>query len=194
MSRSQREPLPALEFQPVTPQRWPDLEKLFGQGGHGGCWCMWWRLKGSEFNAQTSEERKQGLRAIVESGEVPGLLAYADGKPIAWCAVGPRERYGRLERSPKLKRVDDRPVWSIVCFLVAKPYRGRGLMGHFLRAVADYAKVQGAEIVEGYPVELAGEPSGYSGYSGIASSFRKAGFVEVLRRSESRPIMRCSLR
>lgn len=194
MNRSERGPLPALDFQPVTPQRWPDLEKLFGQGGHGGCWCMWWRLKGSEFNGQTSEQRKQGLRAIVESGEVPGLLAYAHGEPIAWCAVGPRERYGRLERSPKLKRVDDRPVWSIVCFLVAKPYRGRGLMGHFLGAVADHAKGQGAEIVEGYPVELERQPSGYSGYSGIASSFRKAGFVEVLRRSESRPIMRCSLK
>lgn len=192
MSHSEPVSLPTLEFHPVTPERWPDLEKFFGRGGHGGCWCMWWRLKQSEFTKQTGEQRKQGMKAIVDSGEIPGLLAYVGGEPIAWCSIGPRESFGRLERSPKLKRVDDQPVWSIVCFLVAKPYRGKGLMRRFLKAAVDYAKSRGAKIIEGYPIEPIAGLSGFSGYMGVASSFRKAGFVEVLRRSERQPIMRYS--
>jgi GNAT superfamily N-acetyltransferase len=89
--------------------------------------------------------------------------------------------------------VDDKAVWSIVCFFVAKPFRGRGLMERFLKAAVDYARERGAKIVEGYPIEPTGRLSGYSGYTGLVSSFRKAGFVEVLRRSERQPIMRYSL-
>jgi GNAT superfamily N-acetyltransferase len=193
MADSQVTSIPALEFHPVTPDRWPDLEEFFGQGGHANCWCMWWRLKGPEFDSQRGEERKQGLKAIVDSGEVPGLLAYAGARPIAWCSIGPRETFGRLERSPTLKRVDDRPVWSIVCFFVSKPYRGKGLMLPFLDSVLDYAGSRGAETVEGYPIDAAGGLAGYSGYTGIASTYRKAGFVDVLHRSGRKMIMRRSL-
>lgn len=190
MADSQAASLPRLEFHPVTPDRWPDLEEFFGRGGHSNCWCMWWRLKSSEFDGQSGEERKQGLKAIVESGDVPGLLAYAGGRPIAWCSIGPRERFGRLERSPNLKRVDDQPVWSIVCFLVSKPYRGKGLMSRFLEAVLDYARSRGAHIVEGYPIDASRGLAGYSGYTGIASTYRRAGFVDVLQRSGRKMIMR----
>ena len=191
MSTSEGPTLPTLEFHPVTPKRWRDLERLFGeQGAHGGCWCMWWRLKRSDFAKQTGEQNKRGLKAIVDSGEATGLLAYADGEPIAWCSIGPRERFTGLERSRRLKRVDDQPVWSIVCFFVAKPFRGRGLMGRFLKAALDYAKEHGAKIIEGYPIEPTGRLTGYSGYTGVVSSFRKAGFMEVLRRSDHQPIMR----
>ena len=30
-----------LAFHPVTPDRWPDLERLFGpHGANSGCWCL----------------------------------------------------------------------------------------------------------------------------------------------------------
>jgi GNAT superfamily N-acetyltransferase len=174
----------------VTPERWGDLEKLFGvRGASGGCWCMWWRLPRAQFNQQVGQKNKEALKAIVESGEPPGLLAYAGDEPIAWCSVGPREVFSALDRSRTLKRVDDEPVWSIVCFFVAKPYRRQGVMAPVLAAAVEYARAHGARIVEGYPVEPAKALSGYSGYTGVVSAFRKAGFVEVLRRG-SRPIMR----
>lgn len=184
--------VPNLEFHPATPERWPDLEALFGrQGAYAGCWCMWWRLTRAEFGRQTSEERKRGMQSIVGSGEVPGLLAYVDGEPAAWCSLAPRERFAGLERSRTLKRVDERPVWSLVCFFVGRRHRGRGLMAALLGAAVDYAREQGAEIVEGYPVEAEGRLlGGTKAYVGIASAFRAAGFVEVARRGE-RPIMRC---
>src|SRR5712692_126417 len=142
-----------LEFHPVTPERWYDLETLFGKNGaYANCWCMWWRLKRSEFDKQTGQKKKEALKAIVDAGDVPGILAFANGQPIAWCSVAPREDFSALERSTTLKRVDDKPVWSIVCFFVAKPYRRQGLMVKFLRAAIDYAKANGAKIIEGYPV------------------------------------------
>src|SRR5881409_2274338 len=117
-----------LQFHALTPARWRDLEKLFGdRGACGGCWCMWWRLKRSQFERQKGQENRRALKAIVDSGETPGLLGYTRGEPIAWRAIAPRELYPVLERSRILKRVDDEPVWSIVCLFVARPFRRQGV-------------------------------------------------------------------
>jgi GNAT superfamily N-acetyltransferase len=181
-----------LEFHPLTVERWADFEKLFGEhGACGGCWCMWWRLKRSEFERQKGEGNKQAIKRIVNSGEMPGILAYAGNQAVAWCAVAPREAYSTLERSRILKRVDDKPVWSVVCFFVAKPFRGRGITSELLKASIEHVRKHGGKIVEGYPNELKGDrlPDAFV-YTGLASAFRKAGFVEVARRSEKRPIMR----
>jgi GNAT superfamily N-acetyltransferase len=140
---------------------------------------------------QRSEMNRKALESIVSSGEIPGILAYANGEPIRWCSVGPREAYSALEPSRVLKRVDDRPVWSVVCFFVAKRFRGKGLARKLLRASVELVRKHDGKILEGYPVELTkGRIPDAFAYTGVASAFRQAGFVEVLRRSESRPIMR----
>ncbi len=181
-----------LEFHPVTPRRWRDLEKLFGaRGACGGCWCMWWRLKWSQFEKQKGAGNKKALKKIGGAGEAPGLLAYAGGEPVGWCSITPRENYPKLERSRILKKVDDQPVWSAICFFVAQPYRRQGLSVKLLRAAVAYAKKKGARMVEGYPVEPKKKnfPCVFA-CIGLASAFRRAGFKEVLRRSPTRPIMR----
>jgi GNAT superfamily N-acetyltransferase len=177
---------------PLTLGHWSDLETLFGpRGACAGCWCMWWRLPASEWGRQRGEGNRAGLRALAESETPPGLLAYVDGKVAGWVSLGPRERFPRLARSRVLKPVDDQPVWSIVCFYVANVYRRRGLTARLLAAAVAYAREHGAAIVEGYPVEpkQAEMPAVYA-FTGLASAFRAAGFVEVARRSETRPIMR----
>jgi len=184
-----------LKFYPLTPERWSDFEKFFGKhGACGGCWCMWWKLKRSDFMRQRGEANRKALKKIVDSGKAPGILAYADSEPVGWCAVSPREAYPVLERSRVRKRVDNEPVWSVVCFFVAKPFRGKGLMTKLLQAAIDYVHLQGGKIVEGYPVEpKKGRMPDPFAYTGLVSSFRKVGFVEVLRRSESRPVMRYTI-
>jgi GNAT superfamily N-acetyltransferase len=153
---------------------------------------MWWRLKGSEFEAQKGERNRRAMRAIVESGEVPGILAYDEGAPMGWCSVAPRERFGRLNRSPNLKAVDDTPVWSVVCFFVHKGYRGQGLSTALVRAAIEYVGQQGGGVIEAYPVapKDAGEPSMSTFFTGHISTFEGIGFVEVERRSDTRPILR----
>lgn len=151
---------------------------------------MFWRLSRSEFDKQKGEGNRKALRNLVDSGEVPGILAYADDMPIAWCSVAPRENYSVLERSRVLKRIDERPVWSVVCFFVAKSYRGRGVTVPLLKAAVAYARKHGAKIVEGYPTESEKPLPASFIWTGLTSMFLKAGFVEVARGSQTRPIMR----
>jgi len=192
---SVKEPIMDLEFHSLTPERWKDLETLFGaRGACGGCWCMWWRLKRSQFEKQKGLENKRTLKKIVDSGEIPGILAYTNGQPIAWCSVAQRSTYPVLERSRILKRIDDEPVWSVVCFFVARSFRHRRVTVKLLRAAIKYVSEQGGKIVEGYPVEpKKGQMPDAFAWTGLVSAFRKAGFVEVLRRSPTRPIMRYTL-
>jgi GNAT superfamily N-acetyltransferase len=183
-----------VEVHPLTAERWPDLERLFARCGWcSGCWCMSWRVPRSQFTRQGGQGNKQALKNIVDSGDVPGLLAYIAGDPAGWCSVGPREVYTVLGRSPVLKPIDDAPVWSIVCFAIASPFRRQGLTAVLLRAAIAYAKAHGARIVEGYPVD---RPAGLPPLltpTGAASTFRAAGFREVLRRTPDRPIMRYTI-
>jgi GNAT superfamily N-acetyltransferase len=188
----QRESILHLEFHPLTPERWPDLEKLFGENGAcGGCWCMWWRLTRSQFMKQRGKANREALKSIVESGDIPGILAFSDRHPVGWCAVAPRESFPSLERSRILKRVDDKPVWSVVCFFVAKSFRHKGITARLLEAAIEHVKGRGGKILEGYPVEPRnGKLPDPFAYTGVASAFLRSGFKEALRRSETRPIMR----
>jgi GNAT superfamily N-acetyltransferase len=185
-----------LDVRPLTPERWPDLEALFGErGACAGCWCMWWRLTRPEFEKTRGAGTKRAFKKITKDGEVPGLIAYRDGQPIGWCALAPRNQYCRFETSRVLKPVDDKEVWSITCFFVARPFRGCGITGQLLKAALDYAREQGASVVEGYPIDpQKGRWADPFVYTGLVSTFRKVGFVEVLRRSETRPIMRYTIR
>lgn len=185
---------------PLTAARWSDFETLFGpRGACGGCWCMLWRMTRSEFERRKGEGNKRAMQAIVAAGQAPGILAYtatdaAGPMPVGWCALGPRDNYPSLQRSRILKPVDDQPVWSVTCLFVAKAMRRQGVSVQLLRAAQQYARLQGAKILEGYPVEprQASVPDVFA-WTGLAAAFREAGFSECLRRSETRPIMRVAL-
>ena len=185
----------ALKIHPVTARRWNDLEKLFGEhGAYSGCWCMYFRFRSAEWARRTGRENKRDLKKLVRSNDVPGLLAYVGCEPIAWVAMAPREKYLHLEHSRTLKRVDDQPVWSVTCFFVAKPYRGKGVMVPLLRAAVEYAAKRGAQIVEAYPIEVGGKLTGYDGFTGIASVFRKVGFVKARQVTRGQALMRYTIK
>ncbi len=178
-------------FAPADPEHWADLEALFSErGAQNGCWCMYWRVPRTDFQRNYGAGNKRAFKETIESGVVPGILAYHQGKPVGWCSVAPRQDFTVLGRSPVLKPVDDQPVWSIVCFFVTKPYRRSGLSRLLIQAAVQYAKEHGARIVEAYPVEGEARSIEYERYRGLTTTFTKAGFTEVLRRSEKRPIMR----
>jgi GNAT superfamily N-acetyltransferase len=181
-----------LTFRPLTLKNWPDLEVLFGpRGASGGCWCMWWRLKRSEYERKKGAANQRAWRKIVGSGAPTGVLAYAGKQPVGWCAVAPRADYPVLARSRVLAPVDDQPVWSVTCFYIAKNFRRGGVTVELLRAAVEYARKKGAKIVEGYPMDprSKGMPVAFA-WTGFVSAFRKAGFKEVTRRSEGRPVVR----
>lgn len=184
-----------LRVLPLTPARWADFVKLFGpRGACAGCWCMWWRVPRKQWGSQSGDGNRRAMKRIVDSGEVPGLLAYAGREPVGWCSIAPRRVFSVLERSRTLRPLDEQPVWSVVCFFVARPYRRKGVTRALLEAGLEYARKRGAPAVEGYPIEPSAKyPDAYA-FTGIASSFRRAGFEEAARPSRTRRIMRRSLR
>jgi GNAT superfamily N-acetyltransferase len=183
---------PRLEFHALTPDRWGDFEKLFGpRGAYGGCWCMYWRLSRSEFAKGQGAGNRRAMKRIVDSGRIPGIIAYAVGEPVGWCSVAPREDFPSLERSRVLKRLDDQPVWSIVCFYIARDYRQRGVAEGLIRAAVRYVNKQGGKIVEAYPTTPRGRVlAPVSSYMGVPVMFERLGFQECARPSPARVIMR----
>lgn len=152
---------------------------------------MWWRIKRSEFEKEKGDGNKHAMRELVRSGSIPGILAYDGKKPVAWCSVAKREEFPALARSRILGPVDSNPVWSVVCFFVKKDYRNKGLTVELLEAVVEYVKENGGKIVEGYPIEPKKKPwPAVFSSTGLFSAFKRVGFREVIRRSETRPIMR----
>ena len=156
---------------------------------------MLWRLTRKQFKAQKGEGNKLAMKTLINSGEVPGILAYHNAKAIGWCAIAPRSSYPALSRSRVLKPIDERACWSVSCFFIEKGYRQKGVSIELLRAATEYARSQGVELVEGYPVEPKAEkniPPVFA-WTGISKAFLQIGFKEVARRSPTRPIMRMEL-
>ncbi len=181
-----------LSFAPLTPATWDDFEDLFGKrGACGGCWCMHWRLKRSNFNQKKGTGTRKLMHNLVNKGLHPGIIAYQGKKAVGWCAVAPREEYPVLGNSKILCPVDTEQVWSIVCFFIRKEYRNQGVSIALIQAAVDFVRKQDGKIVEGYPVEPKKDtmPAVFA-FTGLASAFRQAGFTEVARRSVTRPIMR----
>jgi len=185
-----------LVFHPLTPDRWPDLERLFGaNGANSGCWCMFWRQTGPEWHASTGAARKKAFKAISTKAErPPGVIAYRGAAPIGWVAVAPRVDYSRLANARVLVPIDDQPVWSITCFFIHRSARRQGLMEKLIGAAVDFARDQGATIVEGYPRPVTDKAASATLYVGTVRCFERAGFDVVARPSDKRAVVRNTLR
>ena len=181
-----------LKIRPLTPDLWPDLEDLFGEkGACNGCWCMYCRI-GSAYRKQPGDKNKAAFRAIVKRGPPPGLLAFDGDKAVGWCQLTPRDELPALDRSWRLKRIDDLPVWALSCFYVRIGYRRQGVTKALITEALKIAKRAKAPALEAYPFDAAVSPSATS--TGYVSTFARAGFKVVARRDPPRPIMRHDLK
>jgi GNAT superfamily N-acetyltransferase len=181
-----------LDIQALTRERLPDLAALFGQGGDPKwCWCSFFRLRNADFAHATADTNRAVLERAVDTtateDRAPGLVAYRDGEAIGWVSLGPRDDYERLRHSKVLAPLDDKPVWSIVCFVVSRRARKQGVARALLDAAIAYAAEQGATLLEAYPIDTHGSrvPSA-NAYRGTLGMFQRAGFEVAARRQFNR--------
>ncbi len=193
-----------LEIQPLTGETWPALAALFEEGGDAKwCWCQFWR-GGATFPGNRAEQQAASRRALegqAHSSLTPGLVALAnDGRAVGWVSLGPRDDFEHLGRSRTRPRVDALPVWSIVCFVVARRARRQGVGAQLLAAAVAFAREHGAPAVEAYPVDTStGKPTGPTLYTGTLSTFLRAGFhvareIDSPQATVARSIVRLDLR
>ena len=186
-----------LTIAPLTPDRWSDLEAIFRARGCSvarGCWCMAYRVSGPgeppPRGMTRSQANRASLKALVDAGNPPGLIGYHGKVPVGWVSIGPREEFARLARSPVMKPVDEKPVWSVICFVVPTEHRGQGVARALLKGAVAYAKKRGATLVEAYPMDKPARANDQDMWFGAKSMFDDAGFKEVARRKPQRPIVR----
>jgi len=180
-----------LKVRPLTAELWPALEDLFGPlGACSGCWCMYWRI-GAAYRKRPRAQNKADFRRVVDEGPPPGLLAFEGDLAVGWCQITPRAALPQLDRTWRLRRVDDVPVWSISCLYVRKGYRQKGIARALIEAAIEAAKKAGVPALEAYPLDRRLTPSSTS--TGFATTYAKAGFKTVARHVPPRPIMRYDL-
>lgn len=191
-----------LEVHPVTADRWEELAAFFGpSGAFSNCWCTWWRQTSADFSqgiVDGAAKNRALMHALVEAGSEPGLLAFREGKAVGWVSVAPRPQYGRILRSrrigPAPEQASDETVWSVVCFWIPRPERGKGVANELLTAAVDYARERGAAVLEAYPVDTAdGRRPAANLFTGTLAMFTRAGFHEVDRPRGSQLVVRRDL-
>lgn len=175
-----------IKIRPVDQSNWIDFEMLFEcKGGPKYCWCMLWRANADELKQNNPTSKKNFIKKRVQNNIPIGLLAYIDEEPIAWCSIAPRETYQRLGGDETLAN-----VWSLVCFFIKKEHRKKGLVEKLILNAKKYAKENGAEYLEAYPVQP--DSPSYR-FMGFVPFFEKAGFNFIKKAGIRRHVMACKL-
>ena len=179
----------AVQVRPLTAETWDALAELFREGGDPRwCWCQYWRLRSKDMGAAKVPQLRERLHEQALSTEPPGLVAFDGDRAVGWVSLGPRTDFERIVRSRVIPTVDDRPVWSIVCFAVSATARGQGVARALLDAAIAYAWERGADALEAYPVRVGDGEAIHPGsaFTGMLPMFERAGF-EVVADNASDP-------
>jgi predicted GNAT family acetyltransferase len=190
----------AILTRPLTPDAWPLFEELFGkQGACYGCWCTHFRLPPALRRENDRQRNKDFIRARIEAGPPPGLLAIEDGKAIGWMQIGPRadvpefNNTGRVSAPLEPREATDPAVWAISCFFIRARARGSGLTHRLVADGVEFAKRGGARVLEACPIDQSRDSRSIGLFVGSTRVFERAGFQTVATRKAGRPLMRLEL-
>jgi ribosomal protein S18 acetylase RimI-like enzyme len=143
-----------------------------------------------EWAGRTAADNRHDMTDMINRGEVTGLLAFVDAKPVGWCNYGETTRLAGLIQRFGLQAADHEGVGSVACFVIAAPYRGHGVASRLLDAAVDRLSKRGLTAVEAYPSR--DDDSAQGNYRGPLSMYLRAGF-EVFRETKRHTVVRKTL-
>lgn len=142
------------------------------------CWCLSYRIPSKENVSLKGPERGARVAALLEDGPI-GVLAYDGDEVVGWAAVA-RRADTTFARNRKIPHVDDADAWAVWCIRVRPGHRGRGISHALLAGAVDWARSQGAQVIEGYPVDNGGRKVDLTmAYVGTRALFEKGGFQKA---------------
>ncbi|MER9253747.1 GNAT family N-acetyltransferase [Mesorhizobium sp. M0598] len=185
---------------PLVPELWADFEDLFGrQGACYGCWCTHFRLSPAARRASNRERNKDHIKARIEAGPPPGLLAFEGGQAVGWMQIGPRadvpewNNQGRGSAPVDPADATDPGVSAISCFFIRTKARGRGVSHRLVAGGIEFARQNGARLIEACPIDLSKDSRSIGLFVGSSRVFEKAGFQRLVERKPGRPLVRLVL-
>lgn len=166
-----------------------DHDAFADNPGWASCYCHFpqapHQLK--DWGDRTAQENRAAVSQLIRNRQMHGYLAYFEDKPVGWCNAGPRTGMTIL---PDEEEAQAGTIGSIVCFVVAKPYRGQGVARQLLQAACAGFQRQKLKIAEAYPRKEAHDDA--SNHYGPLAVYLAAGF-EPFREQGNSLIVRKNL-
>ena len=193
-----------LRIIPARDAPFADVEAVFGtRGDPAHCWCQWYMIPGRDWRDVGDESLRDRLEEqLAAPGAGRGLLSYDGDTPVGWCAVEPRADLPRLARSrivaggTQHPDFDEADIWTVSCFVVPRAHRTRGVGRALAEAAVEFARGNGARVLEGYAVDVEARAKVHAAelFHGTVTMFLNAGFTEVARPKPDRVVMELRLR
>ena len=181
------EALGAVEIHPVTEDRIDDFLTFFDRDAFSdnfawaACYCTEPHLLDpnapEDTEGRTWQSNRERMAGFLKDGTSFGYLAYVDGRVGGWVNASKRSGYALFREGPGATPADG-DVVGISCFVIAPPYRRRGLPRQLLDRVLADAPGRGVAWVEAYPVN---DPSQSWGpdFRGSRKMYDAVGFEPV---------------
>jgi GNAT superfamily N-acetyltransferase len=190
----------APHVRPLTPALADDFLRFFDSEAFADnpiwatCYCMFPHCTAAEWNAEperTWRQNRADKATLIRRGDAHGYLAYDREHVIGWCHAAARTALPMLATREQFA-IDDDPsrIGSIVCFVIAAPYRRQGVARRLLDAACDGLRAQGFSVAEAYPHP--GAESDAHAFFGPMQMYLDAGF-SVYREGERSTIVRKAL-
>jgi len=167
----------------LTPERVGDYQSFFDHDAFRdfpawqSCYCMETHRTQTdeEWSARSGADNRADMSEMISRGQVTGLLAYVDGKPVGWCNYGETTHLSGVMMKLKLLPREHDSIGAIACFVIAAQYRRHGVATKLLETALDRLRRRGVKTVEAYP-RREGDGSDQGHYRGSLSMFEQAGF------------------
>ena len=167
------------ETRALDADTWPDFARLveLNNGVWGGCWCMWYHVKGKSI-ADTPALRRKAKECLVREGRAHASLVYQGSDCVGWCQFGSPEELPRIHNQRAYRAIDPvLPDWRITCFFSGKGHRGDGVASAALKGAIEQIKMLGGGRIEGYPENTEGRKASPAFlFNGALSTFERTGF------------------